>query len=94
MAFSIMLLLTTMSVPLARAKVRRDRERELRYSLGEIRKAIDKYNDYADRRPDSAGQDRRRQVSRKPAATGGRRQAERAGGQERCDSCAAFPRIR
>jgi general secretion pathway protein G len=46
-AFSIMLLLTTMAVPLARAKVRRDRERELRYALDTIRKAIDKYNDYA-----------------------------------------------
>jgi general secretion pathway protein G len=46
-AFSIMLLLTTMAVPLARAKVRRDRERDLRYALVEIRKAIDKYNDYA-----------------------------------------------
>jgi general secretion pathway protein G len=46
-AFSIMLLLTSMSLPLARAKVRRDRERELRHSLDEIRKAIDKYNDYA-----------------------------------------------
>ena len=46
-AFSIMLLLTTMSVPLARAKVRRERERELRAALVDIRKAIDKYNDYA-----------------------------------------------
>jgi general secretion pathway protein G len=46
-AFSIMLLLTAMSVPLARAKVRRDRERELRSALETIRKAIDKYNDYA-----------------------------------------------
>lgn len=46
-AFSIMLLLTTMSVPLARAKVRRERERELRNALEEIRKAIDKYNDFA-----------------------------------------------
>jgi general secretion pathway protein G len=46
-AFSIMLLLTTMSLPLARAKVRRERERELRYATREIRKAIDKYNDYA-----------------------------------------------
>ena len=46
-AFSIMLLLTTMSVPLARAKVRRERERELRSALVDIRKAIDKYNDYA-----------------------------------------------
>jgi general secretion pathway protein G len=46
-AFSLMLLLTTMSVPLARAKVRRERERQLRNSLDEIRKAIDKYNDFA-----------------------------------------------
>jgi len=46
-AFSLMLLLTTMSVPLARAKVRRERERELRAALVDIRKAIDKYNDYA-----------------------------------------------
>jgi general secretion pathway protein G len=46
-AFSIMLLLTTMAVPLARAKVRRDRERDLRYALDTLRKAIDKYNDYA-----------------------------------------------
>jgi len=47
-AFTIMLLLTTMAVPLARSKVRRDRERELRYALLEIRKAIDKYKDAAD----------------------------------------------
>jgi general secretion pathway protein G len=46
-AFSLMLLLTAMSVPLARAKVRRERERELRNSLEEIRRAIDKYNDFA-----------------------------------------------
>jgi general secretion pathway protein G len=46
-AFSLMLLLTTMSVPLARAKVRRERERELRNALADIRKAIDKYNDFA-----------------------------------------------
>ncbi len=46
-AFTIMMLLTTMSVPLARAKVRRERERELRYALDTMRKAIDKYNDYA-----------------------------------------------
>jgi general secretion pathway protein G len=46
-AFTIMLVLTTMAVPLARSKVRRERERELRYSLKTIRDAIDKYNDYA-----------------------------------------------
>lgn len=47
-AFTIMSLLTSMAVPLARYKVRRDRERELRYALREIRTAIDKYKDYAD----------------------------------------------
>jgi len=47
-AFTIMALLTTMAVPLARYKVRRERERELRYALREIRAAIDKYKDLAD----------------------------------------------
>ncbi|MFB3829281.1 MAG: type II secretion system protein [Bryobacteraceae bacterium] len=47
-AFTIMLLLTTMAVPLARSKVRRDRERELRAALREMRTAIDKYKDLAD----------------------------------------------
>jgi general secretion pathway protein G len=47
-AFTIMLLLTAMAVPLARYKVRREQERELRYALREIRTAIDKYKDMAD----------------------------------------------
>jgi general secretion pathway protein G len=47
-AFTILSLLTTMAIPLARYKVRRERERELRYSLREIRNAIDKYKDAAD----------------------------------------------
>ncbi len=47
-AFTIMLLLTTMAVPLARSKVRRDKERELRAALREMRTAIDKYKDLAD----------------------------------------------
>lgn len=47
-AFTIMALLTTMAVPLARYKVRRDKERELRWALREIRTAIDKYKDMAD----------------------------------------------
>jgi general secretion pathway protein G len=48
-AFTIMLILTTMALPLARIKVRREKERELRYALREIRSAIDKYKDAADR---------------------------------------------
>src|SRR5579864_4102953 len=47
-AFTIMLILSTMAVPLARSKVRAQRERDLRRSLDEIRRAIDKYKDYAD----------------------------------------------
>lgn len=47
-AFSIMLILTTMAVPLARSKVRSERERDLRWALREVRAAIDKYKDYAD----------------------------------------------
>jgi general secretion pathway protein G len=46
-AFTIMLVLTNMALPLARSKVRRERERELRYALREVRNAIDKYNDYS-----------------------------------------------
>src|SRR5271154_826097 len=44
-SFTIMSLLTTMAVPLASYKVKRDKERELRYALREIRHAIDAYKD-------------------------------------------------
>ena len=47
-AFSIMLILTTMAVPLARNKVRAERERELRYAQREVRMAIDKFKDNCD----------------------------------------------
>jgi general secretion pathway protein G len=47
-AFTIMLVLTSMAVPLARAKIRVERERELRADLREMRSAIDKYKDYCD----------------------------------------------
>lgn len=47
-AFTIMSLLTTMAVPLARYKVRREKEKELRYALREIHTAIDKYKDMSD----------------------------------------------
>jgi general secretion pathway protein G len=47
-AFTILALLTAMAVPLARYKVRRDRERDLRYALREMRTAIDKYKDMSD----------------------------------------------
>ena len=47
-AFTILMLLTTMAVPMARFKVRREREKDLRYALREIRTAIDKYKDATD----------------------------------------------
>jgi len=47
-AFTIMLILTAMAVPLARSKVRAERERELRFALDDMRRAIDKYKDLAD----------------------------------------------
>jgi general secretion pathway protein G len=46
-AFTIMALLTTMSVPLVRYRVQRDRERDLRRALDMIHKAIDDYKDAA-----------------------------------------------
>jgi general secretion pathway protein G len=46
-AFTILALLAGMSVPLTAYKVRRDKERELRYALKEIRRAIDMYKDAA-----------------------------------------------
>ncbi|HEY3439426.1 MAG TPA: type II secretion system protein [Paludibaculum sp.] len=48
-AFTIMALLTAMAVPLARFRVRREKERELRYALREIHTAIDKYKDACDK---------------------------------------------
>jgi general secretion pathway protein G len=47
-AFTILLILTSMAVPLARNNVRRLKERELRQALDTMRKAIDKYKDYSD----------------------------------------------
>lgn len=47
-AFTIMALLSMMAVPLARYKVQRDKERDLVYSLREIRTAIDKFKDDMD----------------------------------------------
>ena len=47
-AFTILLILSTMAVPLARSKVRGEKERELRWALREMRTAIDKYKDMAD----------------------------------------------
>jgi len=47
-AFTIMMVLTTMAVPLARYKVQRDKERDLERALTQIRNAIDKFKDDMD----------------------------------------------
>ncbi len=47
-AFTILALLCSMAVPLARYRVRRDRERQLRWALHDMRQAIDKYKDLCD----------------------------------------------
>ncbi len=46
---AILALLATAAVPVARFKIKRDRERELRRDLWEMRAAIDHYKDAADR---------------------------------------------
>jgi general secretion pathway protein G len=47
-AFTILMVLTSMAVPLARYKVQRDRERDLERALTEMRNAIDKFKDDMD----------------------------------------------
>lgn len=47
-AFTILLVLTSMAVPVARTNVRRLKERQLREAERQIRTAIDKYKDMAD----------------------------------------------
>src|SRR5580700_5100476 len=47
-AFTIMMVLTSMAVPLARYKVQRDKERDLVRALREIHSAIDKFKDDMD----------------------------------------------
>jgi general secretion pathway protein G len=48
-ATTIMMLLTAMAVPMARSRVRREKERDLRLALREIHNAIDQYKDKADK---------------------------------------------
>lgn len=47
-AFTVMLILSSMAVPLARGKIIAERSRELRRALDEVRRAIDKYKDNCD----------------------------------------------
>ena len=48
-ATTILFILTGMAVPLARLTIKREKERELRHDLWEMRDAIDRYKDAADR---------------------------------------------
>jgi general secretion pathway protein G len=48
-AAAILSILTMMALPLARVTIQREKEKELRRSLWEMRDAIDRYKDAADR---------------------------------------------
>src|SRR3954447_6579039 len=48
-AAAILSILTMMAVPLARVTIQREKEKQLRQSLWEMRDAIDRYKDAADR---------------------------------------------
>jgi general secretion pathway protein G len=48
-AVTILTLLTGMAIPVARVRIKREKERELRQALWEMRDAIDRYKDAADR---------------------------------------------
>ncbi|HJT69432.1 MAG TPA: type II secretion system protein [Terriglobales bacterium] len=48
-ATTIMLILSTMAVPLARVTIKRQREKDLREALWQMRDGIDRYKDAADR---------------------------------------------
>jgi general secretion pathway protein G len=47
-AFTILLVLTSMAVPMTRYQIRRQREKALRDDLVEMRRAIDRYKDLCD----------------------------------------------
>jgi general secretion pathway protein G len=48
-ATAILMILTGMALPIARISIKREKEHELRYDLWQIRDAIDRYKDAADR---------------------------------------------
>src|SRR5439155_6632811 len=48
-AMALLLLLTSVALPIARNQVKRAKEVELRRDLREMRQAIDRYKDFADR---------------------------------------------
>ncbi|HZQ20285.1 MAG TPA: type II secretion system protein [Terriglobales bacterium] len=48
-ATSILLILSTMALPMARVTIKREKEKELRAALWQLRDGIDRYNDAATR---------------------------------------------
>jgi general secretion pathway protein G len=48
-AITILIILTGTAIPIARVRIKREKERELRQALWEMRDAIDRYKDAADR---------------------------------------------
>jgi len=48
-ATTILLILTGMAIPTARVTIKREKERELRHAIWEMRDGIDRYKDAADR---------------------------------------------
>jgi len=48
-AITILLILVSAAIPIARVRIKREKERELRRDLWEMRDAIDRYKDAADR---------------------------------------------
>jgi general secretion pathway protein G len=48
-AMTILMILTAVALPVARVTIQRNQERELRHDLWEMRDAIDRYKDAADR---------------------------------------------
>ncbi len=48
-AITILAILTGAAIPIARVRIRREKERELRRDLWQLRDAIDRYKDAADR---------------------------------------------
>lgn len=48
-AMTILMILTAVAVPVVRVTIQRNKERELRHDLWEMRDAIDRYKDAADR---------------------------------------------
>ena len=81
-AFTIMMMLTSMAVPLARYKVQRDKERDLERALVQMRNAIDKFKDDMDAQKIGPAKLDSDNYPENSAATGGRNQSHRIGGQE------------